>query len=65
MSSVDNLVHPPLLEPLDLLLESLNLAPTIQRPAIILAQAAHHLAARALHLVRPPTELLAALELGT
>lgn len=58
-----DLVNPPLLQPPDLLLERLNLAPAVERPAVVLAQAAHHLASRALDALRQLPHPPALLEL--
>lgn len=60
----NNLINPPPLQPAHLLLKSLNLLPTVQRPAVVLAQAPHHLAARRLHALGQLAHLAALLELG-
>lgn len=60
-----DLVDPPLLQPTHLLLESLDLLPAVQRPAIILDQTPHNLATGLLDRVRQLLDLLALLEAGT
>lgn len=60
----NNLINPPPLQPPDLLLERFDLLPAVQRPAVVLAQAAHHLAARRLHALGQLAHLAALLQLG-
>lgn len=47
-SSRDNPLHPPLLQPAHLLLERSHLAPAVERPAVVVAQAPYDLGARLL-----------------
>lgn len=61
----NNLINPPPLQPPHLLLKSLNLLPAVQRPAVVLAQAPHHLAARRLRALGQLAHLAALLQLGT
>jgi hypothetical protein len=59
----NNLVHPPLLHPPNLLFERLHLAPAVKRPPVVLTQAPHHLVARALDAVGQLAHLPPLLEL--
>ena len=57
-----NLLNPPPLQPPNLLPKRLHLPPAVQRPPVVLAQAPHDLAARRLHRVGDPPNLLPALQ---
>lgn len=59
-----DLVNPAFLQLLHLRLELLHLLPAVQRPAVVLPQAADDLAPRALHAVRQLADLLPLLELA-
>ena len=57
-----NSINPGLLQLLHLSLEALHLLPAVQRPTVILPQAADDLAARLFHTLRQLAHLLALLE---
>lgn len=61
----DHLVHPLLLQLLDLDFELLNLLVAIQRPAIVVGQALDDLVPRALNILGESSDLLPLLELAT